>query len=74
MNVIGPTFRDYVYDCAACSAKLCRESILVDLKLFITQAFDAILLVLPIYVLVCFIKNGKIVFRRLRFNAPDYKV
>ncbi|MBO0937939.1 oligosaccharide repeat unit polymerase [Fibrella sp. HMF5335] len=45
-------------------------AILVDLKLFITQAFDTVLLVLPIYVLVCFIQNGKIVFRRLQFNTP----
>lgn len=49
------------------------SAILVDLKLFITQAFDAILLVLPIYVLVCFIKNGKIVFRRFQFGTPKLK-
>lgn len=42
-------------------------AILVDLKLFITQAFDTILLVLPVYVLVCFITQQKIVIRRIRF-------
>ena len=42
--------------------------ILTDLKLFITQSFDAILLVLPVYVLICFIVNRKLIIRRLRFN------
>jgi oligosaccharide repeat unit polymerase len=45
-------------------------AILVDLKLFITQSFDAVLLVLPVYVLVCFVVNRKIVFHRLRFSGP----
>lgn len=44
-------------------------SILIDLKVFITQAFDAILLVLPIYILVSFIVKKKVVLRRLRFNV-----
>jgi oligosaccharide repeat unit polymerase len=42
-------------------------AVLVDLKLFITQAFDTILLVLPVYVLVCFITQQKLVFRRITF-------
>jgi len=49
-------------------------SILIDLKLFITQSFDAILLVLPIYIIVCFAVNRKIVLRKLRFSKADTKI
>lgn len=38
-------------------------AVLIDLKVFITQTFDAILFVLPIYVTVCLIVKGRIIIR-----------
>lgn len=42
---------------------------LVDVKLAIGQIFDALVLVLPVYLVICFVVNRKIVFRQVRFGS-----
>jgi len=45
-------------------------SLLIDVKIFITQGFDTLLLVLPVYILVCLAVRGRIVLRRIGFLLP----
>ena len=46
------------------------SAVLIDMKVFITQAFDTILLVLPVYVIVCLVIRRKFIIRRIKFLFP----
>lgn len=46
-------------------------ALLIDVKLFITQTVDAILLVIPIYILVCLVANRRIVIRWPKFASTN---
>ncbi|GAB4002164.1 hypothetical protein GCM10028807_60200 [Spirosoma daeguense] len=47
------------------------NAILVDLKFFITQSFDVILLVIPVYIVVSLLVRRKFVLRAIEFIRPS---